>query len=59
MFKRLDKSIDPVLFALLDKDFNYLLKFRQIRNQLKITNDLLDKYKDITNPKKKDVDDAE
>jgi len=35
-----------VLFGLTDKDFQLIAKnFAQIRNQLKITNDLLDKYK--------------
>ena len=47
MFKRLEEEgIDPVLFGLTDKDFQLIAKnFAQIRNQLKITNDLLDKYK--------------
>ena len=37
---------DPVLFGLSDDDYEILAKnFAQIRNQLKITNDLLDKYK--------------
>ncbi len=48
VFKRLEEAgIDPVLFCLTDKDFELLAKnFARIRNQLKITNDLLDKYKD-------------
>ena len=48
MFTRLEEAgIDPVLFGLTDKDFELLAKnFARIRNQLKITNDLLDKYKD-------------
>ena len=47
-FKRLEEAgIDPVLFGLTDKDFELLAKnFARIRNQLKITNDLLDKYKE-------------
>ena len=47
VFKRLEEEgIDPVLFGLTDKDFQLIAKnFAQIRNQLKITNDLLDKYK--------------
>ena len=47
VFKRLEESgIDPVLWGLTDKDFELLAKnFARIRNQLKITNDLLDKYK--------------
>ena len=48
VFKKLEESgIDPVLFGLTDKDFELLAKnFARIRNQLKITNDLLDKYKE-------------
>ena len=48
VFKRLEEEgIDPVLFGLTDKDFQLIAKnFAQIRNQLKITNDLLDKYKE-------------
>ena len=55
MFKRLEEvGIDPVLFGLTDKDFELLAKnFARIRNQLKITNDLLDKYKSIMNLKRK------
>ena len=47
VFKKLEEQgIDPVLFGLTDKDFELLAKnFARIRNQLKITNDLLDKYK--------------
>ena len=48
VFKKLEeKGIDPVLWGLTDKDFESLAKnFARIRNQLKITNDLLDKYKE-------------
>ena len=48
VFTRLEQAgIDPVLFGLTDKDFELLAKnFARIRNQLKITNDLLDKYKE-------------
>ena len=48
MFKKLEEQgIDPVLWGLTDKDFELLAKnFAQIRNQLKITNDILDKYKE-------------
>ena len=48
VFKKLEEQgIDPVLFGLTDKDFQLISKnFAQIRNQLKITNDLLDKYKE-------------
>ena len=42
-----EQGIDPVLWGLTDKDFEMLAKnFARIRNQLKITNDLLDKYKE-------------
>src|SRR5210317_1905545 len=52
VFKKLEEEgIDPVLFGLTDKDFQLLAKtFVQIRNQLKITNDLLDKYKEYYEP---------
>ena len=48
VFKKLEEQgIDPVIFGLTDKDFQLLAKnFARIRNQLKITNDLLDKYKE-------------
>ena len=56
VFKRLEEEgIDPVLFGLTDKDFQLIAKnFAQIRNQLKITNDLLDKYKEYYEPEVKD-----
>jgi hypothetical protein len=42
-----EQGLDPVLFGLNDKDYQLIAKnFAQIRNQLKITNDLLDKYKE-------------
>ena len=62
VFKKLEEQgIDPVLFGLTDKDFELLAKnFARIRNQLKITNDLLEKYKEYYEPeKKKDVKDGE
>ena len=62
VFKKLEESgIDPVLWGLTDKDFELLAKnFARIRNQLKITNDLLDKYKEYYEPEKKeDVKDGE
>ena len=48
VFKKLEEQgSDPVLWGLTDKDFELLAKnFARIRNQLKITNDLLDKYKE-------------
>ena len=57
VFKKLEEQgIDPVIWGLTDKDFELLAKnFARIRNQLKITNDLLDKYKQYyeTDVKKK------
>ena len=48
VFKKLEaEGIDPVLFGLTDKDFQLIAKnFAQILNQLKVTNELLDKYKE-------------
>lgn len=48
VFKKLEEQgIDPVLWGLTDKDFELLAKnFARIRNQLKITNDLLEEYKE-------------
>ncbi len=59
MFKKLEEQgIDPVLWGLTDKDFELLAKnFAQIRNQLKITNDLLDKYKEYY--EEEDIKDGE
>lgn len=53
VFKKLEEAgIDPVLFGLTDKDFELIAKnFAQIRNQLKITNDILSKYKEYYEPK--------
>ena len=62
VFKKLEEQgIDPVLWGLTDKDFELLAKnFARIRNQLKVTNDLLDKYKEYYEPEKnKDVKDGE
>ena len=62
VFKKLEEQgIDPVLFGLTDKDFQLLAKnFARIRNHLKVTNDLLDKYKEYYEPEKKeDVKDGE
>ena len=61
VFKRLEEEgIDPVLFGLTDKEFQLIAKnFAQIRNQLKITNDLLDKYKEYYEPEVKDEKDGE
>ena len=48
VFKKLEEQgIDPVIFGLTDKDFELLAKnFARIRNQLMVTNNLLDKYKE-------------
>jgi len=48
VFKKMEEQgLDPVLFGLTDNDYQLISKnFAQIRNQLKITNDLLDKYKE-------------
>ena len=53
VFKKLEEQgIDPVLWGLTDKDFELLAKnFARIRNQLKITNYLLDQYKEYYEPK--------
>ena len=61
VFRKLEEQgIDPVLFGLTDKDFELLAKnFARIRNQLKITNDLLDKYKEYYEPEVKDEKDGE
>ena len=55
VFKRLEEQgIDPVLWGLTDKDFELLAKnFARIRNQLVVTNKLLDKYKEYYEPKEK------
>ena len=55
VFKKLEEQgIDSVLWGLTDKDFELLAKnFARIRNQLKITNDLLDKYKEYYEPEAK------
>ena len=55
VFKKLEEQgIDPVLWGLTDKDFELLAKnFAQIRNQLVITNNLLDKYKEYYEPEEK------
>ena len=52
VFAKLEADgIDPVLWGLTDEDFELLAKnFARIRNQLKITNDLLDQYKEYYEP---------
>ena len=61
VFAKLEaEGIDPVLFGLTDKDFQLIAKnFAQIRNQLKVTNELLDKYKEYYEPEVKDGKDGE
>ena len=58
VFKKMEEQgLDPVLFGLTDNDYQLIAKnFAQIRNQLKITNDLLDKYKEYYEPKEKKND---
>ncbi len=52
--KMKEQGIDPVLWGLSDNDFELLSKnFAQIRNQLTITNELLEKYKEYYEPKPK------
>ncbi len=52
--KMKEQGLDPVLFGLTDKDYQLIAKnFAQIRNQLTITNELLDKYKEYYEPKPK------
>ena len=48
VFAKLEADgIDPVLWGLTDKDFELLSKnFARIRNQMKIQNDLIDRYKE-------------
>ena len=52
VFKKMEEEgIDPVIFGLNDKDFQLIAKnFAQIREHLKHTNDLLDKYKEYYEP---------
>ena len=56
VFKKMEEQgLDPVLFGLTDNDYQLIAKnFAQIRNQLKITNDILDKYKEYYEPKKEE-----
>ena len=58
VFKKMEEQgLDPVLFGLTDNDYQLLSKnFARIRNQLKIQNDLIDKYKEYYEPKDKNND---
>ena len=53
VFKKMEEQgLDPVLFGLSDEDYQLIAKnFAQIRNQLKLTNDILEKYKEYYEPK--------
>ena len=49
-----EQGLDPVIFGLSDKDFQLIAKnFAQIRAHLKVTNDLLEQYKEYYEPKDK------
>ena len=58
VFKKMEEQgLDPVLFGLTDNDYQLIAKnFAQIRNQLKLTNDILEKYKEYYEPKEKNND---
>ena len=50
-----EQGLDPVLFGLSDKDFQLIAKnFAQIRAHLKVTNNLLEQYKEYYEPEKKE-----
>lgn len=52
-----EQGLDPVLFGLTDNDYQLIAKnFARIRNQLKIQNDIIDKYKEYY---EKDIDSKE
>jgi hypothetical protein len=55
VFKKLEAAgIDPVLYGLTDKDYELIAKnFANIRNKLKESNDILDKYKKYYEPDSK------
>ena len=57
----IERSVEALhVAANTDKDFELLAKnFARIRNQLKITNDLLDQYKEYYEPEKKDKKEKE
>ena len=48
VFKKMEEQgLDPVLFGLTDNDYQLIAKnFARIINQLKIQNDIIDKYKE-------------
>jgi len=54
--KMKEQGLDPVLFGLTDNDYQLISKnFARIRNQLKIQNDLIDKYKEYYESKENEV----
>ena len=54
--KMKEQGLDPVLFGLTDNDSQLISKnFARIRNQLKIQNDLIDKYKEYYESKENEV----
>ena len=52
VFKKLEaEGIDPVLYGLTDKDYELIAKnFANIRNKLKESNEILDRYKKYYEP---------
>jgi len=57
VFKKMEEQgLDPVLFGLTDNDYQLIAKnFARIRNQLKIQNDIIDKYKEYYESDKDEV----
>ena len=55
VFKKLEEQgIDPVLFGLTDKDFQFIAKnFAQIRHNLKTKSEIIKSYKEYYEPKEK------
>jgi|TARA_B100000424_G_C22716448_1_gene389514 hypothetical protein len=50
-----EKGIDPVLFGLTDSDYQLIAKnFAQIRNHMKMQNDIIKQYKNYYEPPKKE-----
>ena len=57
VFRKMEEQgLDPVLFGLTDNDYQLISKnFARIRNQLKIQNDIIDKYKEYYESDKDEV----
>jgi len=57
VFKKMEEQgLDPVLFGLTDNDYQLIAKnFARIRNQLKIQNDIIDKYKEYYESEENEV----